>query len=296
MGLEGRGMSENSKIEWTHHTFNPWHGCTKISPGCDHCYAERDSKRFNGDKVLWGVDASRLTLSENYWKQPIKWNKRAGELGVRERVFCASMADVFDTNAPDGARDRLWSLIKATPNLDWLLLTKRIGNAKKMLPADWNEGYPNVWLVITVVNQIEADRDIIKLLNTPAAIRGLSIEPLLSSIILQPCWLNNGCGVGDDEDMATSKCFRCSNHNNTIGCAWPSQKLNWVIVGGESGKNARKMHVDWVRSLRDQCKSTKTPFFFKQWGEYLCHEEYNQVGKKIAGRTLDGVIHDEYPN
>lgn len=291
-------MAENSKIEWTHHTFNPWHGCSKVSPGCDNCYAERDSKRFNGDKVLWGVNADRLELSDSYWKQPIKWDKRSAEKGVRERVFCASMADVFDKNAPEGARERLWALIKATPNLDWLLLTKRIGNAKTMLPDDWGKGYPNVWLVISVVNQEEADRDIPKLLDTPAKVRGLSMEPLLGEVKLD--------GYFD------------------IGI-W-KYGIDWVIVGGESGNEARPMHPEWVVTLRDQCKAAGVPFFFKQWGEWepsfdpVAHMHMTEksffvnldgstnfgignagcavvkkIGKKAAGRMLDGKTYDEYP-
>lgn len=241
-------MAENSKVEWTHNSFNPWHGCTKISPGCNNCYAERDSKRFNGDKVLWGAGADRLSMSESYWKQPLKWNKRAGEAGVRERVFCASMADVFDNNAPSGARERLWQLIKATPNLDWLIVTKRIGNAKNMLPDDWGNGYPNVWLLVTVVNQEEADRDIPKLLATPSIIRGLSMEPLLGEADLS-CYLPNQYAEQD------TTAYNLWLNNNG---------LDWIIVGGESGQHARPMHIDWARSLLEQCKKASVPFFFKQ--------------------------------
>lgn len=241
-------MAETTAIAWTDSTFNPWHGCNKVGPGCDNCYAERDSKRFNGDKVLWGVNAQRITMSENYWKQPIKWNKRAVELGVRHKVFCASMADVFDKNAPEGAREKLWGLIKATPNLDWLILTKRIGNAKSMLPSDWSEGYSNVWLVITVVNQEEADRDIPKLLALPAAVRGLSMEPLLSKVSLREF---------SPFSVAYGMTSLLNSHQTFGG-------IDWVIVGGESGSSARPMNHDWARSLRDQCKFVNVPFFFKQ--------------------------------
>jgi hypothetical protein len=161
-------MSENSKIEWTHHTFNPWWGCAKVSPGCDHCYAEALGNRFG---TPWGVDAPRRVFTEAHWRDPLKWNAKAAAAGERQRVFCASMADVFDKNSPPGARDRVWSLIRRTPHLDWLLLTKRIGNAVRMLPPDWGDGYPNAWLGISVVNQEEAVRDIPKLLQVPAAIR-----------------------------------------------------------------------------------------------------------------------------
>jgi protein gp37 len=327
-------MAENSKIEWTHHTFNPWHGCSKVSPGCDNCYAERDSNRFNPTKTLWGVDADRLELSEKYWATPHKWNQRAAVNGVRERVFCASMADVFDKNAPEGARERLWQLIKDTPHLDWLLLTKRIGNAKTMLPDDWGNGYLNVWMVISVVNQEEANRDIPKLLSTPAAIRGLSLEPLLGAIELfqsVSCKWCRGMGYslhGPDE----IPCSACDGFEANPVEELMNSGIDWVIVGGESGSNARPMHPDWVRSLREQCKWAVIPFFFKQYGEWEVHSHENghfnsdmltngavwldidgktqshsshglsdgafamiKVGKHKAGRLLDGVTHDEYP-
>lgn len=232
-------MAENSSIQWTTHSFNSWVGCQKVGPGCDNCYAERDSKRFFSKKVLWGENAERLTLSENYWKQPIKWNKRAGETGIRERVFCSSMADVMDKNSPVGVRERLWDLIKATPNLDWLIVTKRIGNAKKMLPADWGNGYQNVWLISTIVNQAEADRDIPKLLDTPAFIRGLSMEPLLGPVQI-PQWFIR------DEPYSIPR------------------NIDWIIAGAESGPHARAMDLSWVNDLQAQCSKNKVPFFVKQ--------------------------------
>lgn len=267
-------MAENSAISWTSHTFNCWHGCAKISPGCDNCYAERESQRFNGDKVLWGANAERLTLSDNYWKQPLKWNKRASEKGIRERVFCASMADVFDVNSPEGVRERLWALIKETPNLDWLILTKRIGNAKKMLPSDWGDGYPNVYLMISVVNQEEANRDIPKLLNTPAAIRGLSMEPLLGPISFRWArWV-------DHDEMHQLK----GSVHHLDGLL----NIDWVIVGGESGPNARPMNPKWARDIRDQCALAHVPFFFKQWGEWI--EEKVVAGGDLGGDMRRGVV------
>lgn len=143
-------MGENSKIEWTHHTFNTWWGCVKVSPACDNCYAESLSKRF-GDH--WGPKAEYRTFSDKHWNEPLRWNRAAEKAGERHRVFCASMADVFDNRAPEGARERLWALIRQTPHLDWLLLTKRPQNIAEMLPEDWGDGYPNVWLGVTVENQ-----------------------------------------------------------------------------------------------------------------------------------------------
>jgi len=303
-------MAENSKIEWCSHTFNHVWGCTKVSPGCNNCYAENMANRFS---VKFGVDEPRRTFGDKHWNEPLKWNRRAAEQGVRERVFCASMADVFDKNSPEGVRERLWALIKSTPNLDWLIVTKRIGNAKNMLPADWGDGYPNAWLMITVVNQEEADRDIPKLLDTPAVIRGLSMEPLLGKVNLH-----------DFLPFSVMHGVTIEGHAHRIFGG-----VDWVIVGGESGPNARPIHPDWIKLLRDQCKEAGVPFFFKQWGEWypnqivaggdlggdmrkglvtqICFNRENdghfckgdmhmrKVGKKEAGRLLDGKTYDEYP-
>lgn len=335
-------MSENSKIEWTDHTFNPWWGCAKVSPGCDHCYAERDAGRFAPGRVLWGVGAERRTFGDAHWKKPLGWNEQARREGRRIRVFCASMADVFDKDAPDGARDRLWSLIKETPHLDWQILTKRIGNASRMLPADWGNGYPNVWLGISVVNQEEVDRDIPKLLNTPARVRWLSIEPLLGPITLPRvdfhCDLCGGTGIL--ARWPKGECYHCKGRGQIPAISTdpkfgkpstPMRFIDWVVVGGESGPKARPMHPDWVRSLRNQCSAAGVPFLFKQWGEWQIASFENghfntnmasngcvwvdvdgrqskpssnglenpyamkKVGKRAAGRTLDGVQLDGYP-
>jgi protein gp37 len=179
-------MSENSKIEWTDHTFNPFIGCTKVSPGCDHCYAEHlmDTRMH---KVVWGPHGQRVRTSPANWRTPIAWNARHGEFfakhGRRQRVFCASLADVFDNAVPDAWRIDLFKLIADTRNLDWLILTKRIGNVRSYIQRDGlafdliSDG--RVWLGATVVNQEEADRDIPKLLDTPARVKFLSMEPLL---------------------------------------------------------------------------------------------------------------------
>lgn len=240
-------MGEASKIEWTDATFNPWVGCTKISPGCDNCYAEGWAKRSG--MVTWG-GSRRLTSASN-WQQPIKWNRQATAEGVRKRVFCASLADVFDNEVDPMWRHRLFALIRATPNLDWLLLTKRIGNVKGMVPDDWAvnipgvrlDGYPNVWLGISVVNQEEAERDIPKLLAVPAAIRFLSCEPLLGPIDFNGCWV-------DHPNPAM--------HENWL------EALDWVIVGGESGGKARPMLEGWAIDLVAQCVAVGTSVFMKQ--------------------------------
>ena len=247
-------MSQNTKIEWADHTFNPWEGCQKVGPGCDNCYAEARNSRFNGGTpVNWGPGAPRRRTSAANWAQPLRWNANADKFhtqhGRRQRVFCASLADVFDNEVDPQWRADLFELVEQTPNLDWLLLTKRIGNALAMVqtgrwfPSHW----PNVWLGATVVNQEEADRDISKLLAVPAAVRFLSIEPMLGPVDLSR-WLEP---AGLDTDLGLS-----------------NPGIDWVICGGESGPKARPMHPDWVRSLRDQCQAEGVPFFFKQWGEW----------------------------
>jgi protein gp37 len=283
-------MAERSAIEWCDSTFNPWVGCTKVSPACDHCYAEtRMSTRFG--RVAWGAGQPRARTGAANWRKPVRWNKAdfrecaacgwrgepnsvggfthakdcKGSLKpARRRVFCASLADVFDNEVPASWRADLFSLILSTPNLDWLLLTKRIGNARTMMESVTggvgpmlaaHEAYPlpNVWLGATICGQAEADRDIPKLLATPAAVRFLSIEPMLGPIdlrwFLRPNVWENGIPV--------------AGHDYGHG-----KMLDWVIAGGESGPHARPSHQDWFRSLRDQCAGAGVPFLFKQWGEW----------------------------
>lgn len=319
-------MAENSKIEWTDHTFNPWVGCTKVSPGCDHCYAEGWAKRSGS--VQWGAERRRTSAAN--WRLPLRWNAQAEREGRRYRVFCASLADVFDNQVPEQWRADLFGLIFETPHLDWLLLTKRIGNVEPMLTDlrhgadpdlslwDWLPEIRNLWIGATVVNQAEADRDIPKLLEVPARVRFLSIEPMLGPIDLERP------RPGPDLDQG---------HGQMICQPWLIQSgIDWVICGGESGPGARPMHPDWVRSLRDQCASAGVPFMFKQWGEWTPGENVERVrgtvdtaflwddgwhiyplnlatdhghiddqpdlyrvGKKAAGRQLDGAQHDGAP-
>ena len=262
---------ENSAIEWTGHTFNPWWGCTKVSPACDHCYAEVWAKRTGHS--IWGADAPRRQLSNNYWNQPLRWDRAAALGGGRARVFCASMADVFESNRElDSLRARLWALVERTPNLDWLLLTKRPHLARRLAP--WTRSWPrNIWLGATVENQHFADRRIRYLLDVPCQFRFLSCEPLLGPVDL-------------------------SEH---IG------GLHWIIAGGESGGRSRPTHPDWIRGLRDQCVSARVAFHFKQWGNWYPQEAYRtgherpitsfvRMSKKSAGRILDGRTWDELPH
>jgi protein gp37 len=298
-------MGENSGIEWTDHTFNPWWGCVKVSEACTHCYAETFAKRMG---TAWGPSARRKFFGDNHWQEPVKWNRRAGEQGRRRRVFCASMADVFEMLPPEhpdhdrmaDERWRLFKLIDATPNLDWLLLTKRPDNARHYFPGYYQDDPPaaNIWCGTTVESIDHIDR-IDELLDTPAVVRFLSVEPLLGPLDLG---LRNWADLGRDD------------------C-----RIDWVIVGGESGKHARAMHPAWVRLIRDDCKEAGVPFFFKQWGEYITMQEREscsltpddilasprgrcdawgrdgigqaayRVGKRAAGRLLDGKEYSEFP-
>ncbi|MFL0806709.1 MAG: phage Gp37/Gp68 family protein [Oceanobacter sp.] len=316
-------MVADTKIEWADHTFNPWVGCTKVGPGCDNCYAEAQNKRFKGGN--WGVNADRRLTSDANWKQPVRWNNKAEEPGIRPRVFVASMADVFDKEVPPSWRQRLWQLIVDTPNLDWLIVTKRIGNAPKMLPSDWLDSMPeNIWIGATVTNQEEADRDIPKLVRLPAKVRFLSMEPLLGSVNLG--------GLSANAGILGTLQYNCLTPPKNEPPYFIHRHINWVIVGGESGPNARPMHPDWAMAIKRQCKIAEIPFFFKQWGEWLptkfvdteeqmnkCRvtaylnnygqihdgsqgvdffgtdEEVNLVGKAIAGRLLDGTEYSEVP-
>lgn len=259
-------MAENTKIEWADHTFSPWTGCTKVSPACDHCYAEGWAKRSG--HVKWGSGQPRRRTSDANWRMPLKWNREAERTGVRPRVFCASLADVFDNEVDPAWRADLFKLIADTQNLNWLLLTKRVGNVMKManevadmprtgshtghlIAHQWRNGSPpkNVWLGATVVNQDEADRDIPKLLAVPAAKRFLSIEPMLGPMLLPFERLRewNRIALLNQQEHAVSR-------------------IDWVIVGGESGPGARPMSPDWARSIRDQCEEAGVALFVKQMG------------------------------
>lgn len=299
-------MAESS-IEWTDYTFNPWIGCQAVSPGCDHCYAETQNGVYKWNAAGWGPHAARHRTSAANWKKPLAWNRKAEAEGVRRRVFCASLADVFDNHASIDPQWRLdlWELIAETPAIDWLLLTKRPQNIKRMLPDEWDSGWPNVWLGTTVENQSEADRRIPHLLAVPAKVRFLSCEPLLEKVDLQK---------GADWGVMSPAGMEYDKYNPLTGM-WEydldetgsstssgfGPRIDWVIAGGESGPKARPMYPDWARALRDQCAEAGTAFFFKQWGEWAPNETqgpdfFQRVGKKAAGALLDGKEHREFPN
>lgn len=244
-------MAENSKIEWTDHTFNPWIGCTRVSPACDNCYAEALMSGRYG-RVQWGPGEARSRTAPSTWRQPRKWNKQAAASGQPVFVFCASLADVFDNEIDPAWRADLFKLIEETPHLTWLLLTKRIGNVIKMLGAI--KMPRNVAFGATMANQEECDRDRMKLAAVKMALRPAftfgSFEPLLGPIILD------------------------------------KNAPDWIIVGGESGANARPMDLEWARSLKRQSADLGRVFNFKQVGGR---------GSDKGGHELDGETHFARP-
>lgn len=224
-------MAENTSIPWCDHTFNVAWGCWKISPGCENCYADAWDARFGGDH--WGRSSPRRLFGEKHWTEPLKWNRGAEAESRRHRVFCSSMTDVFlDDEAVKGELPKLWALIRETPWLDWQLLTKRPERIAESLPSDWGSGYPNVWLGVSAESQKYADIRQPILCEIPAAIRWLSVEPMLESIDFEG-------------DMGG---------------------IDWVVCGGESGAKARPFEWAWAESLRDQCDDADVAFFMKQFG------------------------------
>jgi protein gp37 len=329
-------MGENSAISWTDHTFNPWIGCTKVSPGCANCYAERDMDHRHG-KAKWGKGQPRVRTVASTWAQPLKWDRAAAKAGRRDRVFCASLADVFDPEVPIEWLADLLALIDQCPHLDWLLLTKRpqliaerCDLASHGNGAAWNfaKHMPNVWLGTSVEDQQRAETRIPELLKVPAAKHFLSCEPLLGPVDL------TNLRMGTCEECGTTIFANAIDSNECCSCCvegpegldW--RKLDWIIVGGESGPQARPMHPAWARGLRDQASSAGIAFHFKQWGEWFPIDEpwkqnapgrllrpsqqwlnraggqgfhgdevwrMERVGKTNAGRMFEGRTWDEVP-
>ena len=272
-------MGETTKISWTDHTFNPWVGCAKVSEGCKHCYAEHGTtarvSRSRG-LPLWGVDAGRQVTSDTNWRLPLRWDRAARLEGVRRRVFCASLADVFEDrpNPKPGfhyvdvlreARARLWKLIAETPHLDWLLLTKRPENADRLALQAWSDAWaystaggepegwwlPNIWLGTTCENQARANERIPHLLEVPAAVRFVSYEPALELVDFTR-FLPPVAPMGDWSALHERRPM--------------TRFIDWIIVGGESGPEARPFDVQWgMETIRD-CRRAGVAVFFKQAG------------------------------
>lgn len=262
-------MGDNTGIGWTDSTFNPWIGCFKVGPGCDTCYAEAWDKRYNGGEH-WGQGAPRRRTSIHNWNNPRRWNRKADEFfaqhGRKRRVFCASLADVFDNEVNPIWRQDLWFLIEETPNLEYQICTKRVSNIPKMLPEDWGHGenYRHVGFLITCVNQEEAGRDIPRLMKLKErfgfAWIGISYEPALGRIVWPHKWFE---GPG---------------------------RIDWIICGGESsqgGVEGRDDDPSWYRGTLTACRLSNTAFYMKQMArlapipeDLLVHEFPNPASKE----------------
>lgn len=264
-------MGKNTKIEWCHHTQNFWIGCTKVSPGCANCYAERqwDTKEsLSKRSPLWGPSGVRILTSIENCNKPLAWDKEAKDAGERRRVFCSSLSDFFEARADlfDYRKDA-FKIIEKCKNLDWLLLTKRPENVNPMISAIYGDvdtffaENKNIWIGTSVENQIIAEKRIGHLIKIPAQTRFLSVEPLLGPLDLYDIYLK---GVRTQV----------------------LDKINWIIVGAESGPKARPMDENWVRTLRDQAVKNNIPFMYKQMVVN---------GEKFSLPELDGTVWNQFP-
>lgn len=295
-------MAENSTIEWTDHTWSPWIGCTKVSPACDGCYAAHLMDTRLG-RVEWGPHGERSRTSASYWRQPLAWNREAQAAGRMLRVF-PSLCDPFDNQADPAVRREWFDLIRATPHLLWLLLTKRPQNIVAMVEAAG--GLPeNVALGATCENQEVANRNVRHLLDAARdlypAFTFVSAEPLLGPIDFTKI------------DYGVSGGFRIIRDALRLSTI---ERVDWVITGGETDQGAHKArpsHPDWYRAIRDACAAAGVPYLHKQNGEWadadsvpseiledfdvrgLTADGVVRLGKKAAGRLLDGVEHNGFP-
>lgn len=259
-----------TKIEWADYTFNPWEGCHKVSPGCKNCYAaDRDAWLHRG--AHWGPEAERLAHKESYWAKPLAWQAKAAKAGEMKLVFCGSLCDILEAGSHlDALRARAFSLVPQTPNIMWLFLTKRPENALTLFPKEWLEYWPaNAMFGFTAENQEWLEKRWGHWNTFHRQVVGLctfiSAEPLLGPLAFGPGLVAGG--------------------------------IDWVIAGGESGDNARPMHPDWVRSVRDQCQAAKVPFLFKQWGEWLhmTQQERSREFPRIVADGANGCPPGGYP-
>ncbi len=296
-----------TKIEWTDETWNPVTGCSKVSQGCKNCYALREWPRLAANPkatAYFGREFTDVTVHPDRLGVPLRWTKP-------RKVFVNSMSDLFHEDVPFDFIDRVFAVMALSPQHVFQILTKRPqrmrdymtfddhgrwgfidGRARQIYTQQHGRPFPpgkillgplpHVWLGVSVEDQAMADERIPLLLQTPAAARWISAEPLLGEIDLTALRLSGGhFDALRGGDVGRSSVVE----------TWPA--LSWVVCGGESGPNARPMHPEWTRSLRDQCAEARVPFLFKQWGEY--DADRVRVGKKAAGRLLDGVQHDSYP-
>lgn len=327
-------MSDNTKIEWSDATWNPVTGCTEVSPGCDHCYAKTFAERWRGVPGHHFEHGFDLTLRPERLDQPLRWKKP-------RRIFVNSMSDLFHDQVPAEYIAKVFAVMSQAPQHTFQVLTKRHGRMRALLASEhfqtdahsraidlvqsltaeheFRWPLPNVWLGVSVEDQRWAGIRIPALLDTPAAVRFLSCEPLLGPVNIRTAvratGRQYGCG-GQHHGIGTRECPRELHHHHDERCRMPMP--DWVIVGGESGPGARPMHPDWARSLRDQCSAAGVPFVFKQWGEWVPggfasgralkpNEQLLgapgddrrrimvRLGKGRAGRHLDGRTWDEFP-
>ena len=300
-------MGEKTEIGWTKHTFNPWWGCARVSPGCEHCYAEALAKRFGHD--VWGNRADRRLFGEKHWREPLKWNETARISGAPALVFCASMADVFE-DRPEllEERARLFELVVATPFLRWQLLTKRPENVLRMVPPTWVRDHdvdgrpweptmteifgagwpPNAWIGTTVEDQQRADERIPELLKIPAPVRFLSCEPLLGKVwipteaMVPPARVCGRGGILTTPSSYSKMNAVLRDAGRRVG--W--RGIDWIIVGGESGPGHRPLDLDAARQLRRDADRHAIPFFFKQVGGHT---------PTAGGDLLDGERLKAFP-
>ena len=341
-------MADKTGIEWTDATWNPVTGCAKVSAGCKHCYAERNWGRLQHLPAYAGRAFTDVATHADRLDQPIRWAKR-------RMIFVNSMSDLFHPAVPDDFIDSvfgiMWACLYGRNEQDghvFQVLTKRADRMRDYMSTDRREAWaraavhhgggidpdgifdqtlsfegphPRIWLGVSVEDQAAADERIPLLLDTPAAVRWISAEPLLGPVDLSPAYLpcpNAEYVIMDPETGGYECCSSCdyTGISNEIG-------IDWVVVGGESGPKARPMHPAWARSLRDQCAASGVPFLFKQFGEWIDDDNIDRanlrapqiadpneffsehdwkdglsswrVGKKLAGRLLDGALHDGYP-
>jgi protein gp37 len=301
-------MSDKTKIEWTDASWNPVSGCSKVSQGCKNCYALRDWGRLsaNPKTVYFGREFTDVMCHPERLDQPLRWKKP-------RKIFVNSMSDLFHEDVPDSFIDQVFDIMESATHHVFQVLTKRAKRQRDYLiaRADSKGAVPaHIWIGISVEDQATANERIPLLMLTPASVRWLSMEPLLGPVDIDLAMY----GPEDSPDRHGLSCFGFTDG------AGEESFINWVVVGGESGPNARPMHPSWARSLRDQCKTARVPFLFKQWGEWaptgdepvkgdltaLVSESAEEggatnpvrmgrFGKKIAGRLLDTIEHNGYP-
>lgn len=277
-------MGETTGIAWTDHTFNPWIGCTKVSAGCLNCYAERQNNFYHWNPEGWGKGVPRKLTSDANWKKPIQWAKQAVKDGVTRRVFCASLADVFDDEVDIIWKDQLYQIIETCSKiggLEWLLLTKRSERIESDLPETWLVNPPNFIRIGVTVENRKNEKRITDLLHSWRGKNFISAEPMLSKIDLEKPYCRT-CDNGTRGFSSLSGFRPCPDCDDN----WGIHQIDWVIAGCESGSNASPMNIEWARDLRDQCVEAGTPFFLKQM---------MVNGKLVVLPELDGKAWSEFP-